>query len=215
MSRTLGDVEQKLISSGYGLSVEARKRVTIGVELAAKPDLLLFLDEPTSGLDGQSAYNLVRFLRKLTAAGQKILCTIHQPNALLFQSFDRLLLLQRGGQTVYHGPIGEDSRDLIGYLERNGAKVPGNVNPAEFMLEAIGAGSRKRIGGDWHEKWLNSPEFAQLKEEIEVLKRDALAQPEEKDVNHSQCTSSLGCIDLDRLLTTKTPPRSGSNSRLS
>lgn len=32
---------------GYGLSVEARKRVTIGVELAAKPDLLLFLDEPT------------------------------------------------------------------------------------------------------------------------------------------------------------------------
>lgn len=57
----------------------ARKRVTIGVELAAKPELLLFLDEPTSGLDGQSAYNIVRFLRKLTAAGQKILCTIHQP----------------------------------------------------------------------------------------------------------------------------------------
>jgi len=57
----------------------ARKRVTIGVELAAKPELLLVLDEPTSGLDGQSAYNIVRFLRKLTAAGQKILCTIHQP----------------------------------------------------------------------------------------------------------------------------------------
>lgn len=29
---------------GYGLSVEARKRLTIGVELAAKPELLLFLD---------------------------------------------------------------------------------------------------------------------------------------------------------------------------
>src|SRR5882762_1932663 len=35
---------------GYGLNVEQRKRLTIGVELAAKPDLLLFLDEPTSGL---------------------------------------------------------------------------------------------------------------------------------------------------------------------
>jgi len=34
---------------GHGLDVEARKRVTIGVELAAKPQLLLFLDEPTSG----------------------------------------------------------------------------------------------------------------------------------------------------------------------
>lgn len=32
---------------GFGLSVEERKRVTIGVELAAKPEALLFLDEPT------------------------------------------------------------------------------------------------------------------------------------------------------------------------
>lgn len=35
---------------GEGLNVEQRKRLTIGVELAAKPDLLLFFDEPTSGL---------------------------------------------------------------------------------------------------------------------------------------------------------------------
>jgi ABC-type multidrug transport system ATPase subunit len=59
-----------------GLAVEQRKRVTIGVELAAKPELLLFLDEPTSGLDSQSAFNIVRFLRKLAAAGQAILCTV-------------------------------------------------------------------------------------------------------------------------------------------
>lgn len=45
---------------GFGLSVESRKRLTIGVELASKPQLLLFLDEPTTGLDGQSAYNIVR-----------------------------------------------------------------------------------------------------------------------------------------------------------
>ena len=32
---------------GEGLNVEQRKRLTIGVELAAKPDLLLFFDEPT------------------------------------------------------------------------------------------------------------------------------------------------------------------------
>src|SRR4051812_48827507 len=101
---------------GFGLSVEARKRVTIGVELAAKPQLLLFLDEPTSGLDGQSAYNIVRFLKKLAAGGQAILCTIHQPNALLFEQFDNLLLLQRGGECVYFGPIGKDSQHLVEYL---------------------------------------------------------------------------------------------------
>ena len=104
-----------------GLSVEERKRVTIGVELAAKPELLLFLDEPTSGLDGQSAWNIVRFLRKLAAAGQAILCTIHQPNSALFESFDRLLLLQRGGECIYHGDIGHDSQILLDYFRRNGA----------------------------------------------------------------------------------------------
>jgi ATP-binding cassette subfamily G (WHITE) protein 2 (PDR) len=43
---------------GEGLNVEQRKLLTIGVELAAKPKLLLFLDEPTSGLDSQvSSYH--------------------------------------------------------------------------------------------------------------------------------------------------------------
>jgi ATP-binding cassette subfamily G (WHITE) protein 2 (SNQ2) len=84
----------------FSLTVEARKRLTIGVELASKPELLLFLDEPTSGLDAQSAWNIVRFLRKLADSGQAILCTIHQPSSLLFESFDRLLLLQTGGETV-------------------------------------------------------------------------------------------------------------------
>ncbi len=57
---------------GAGLTIEQRKRVTLGVELVAKPTLL-FLDEPTSGLDGQSAYNIVRFLRRLVDGGQAVL----------------------------------------------------------------------------------------------------------------------------------------------
>jgi ATP-binding cassette, subfamily G (WHITE), member 2, SNQ2 len=85
----------------FGLSMEARKRLTIGVELTSKPELLLFLDEPTSGLDAQSAWNLVRFLRKLADQGQAILCTIHQPSSLLFESFDRLLLLETGESSAF------------------------------------------------------------------------------------------------------------------
>lgn len=71
------DIEDCLIgySDGQGLSVEQRKRLTIGVELVAKPSILTFLDEPTSGLDGQAAYNIIRFLKKLAAAGQAILVT--------------------------------------------------------------------------------------------------------------------------------------------
>ncbi|KAK2748986.1 hypothetical protein FQN57_007269 [Myotisia sp. PD_48] len=154
-----------------GLSVEERKRVTIGVELAAKPQLLLFLDEPTSGLDSQSAFNIVRFLRKLAAAGQAILCTIHQPNSALFENFDRLLLLQRGGECVYFGDIGDDAAVLIDYFHRNGADCPPNANPAEWMLDAIGAGQSPRIGSrDWGEIWRTSPELANLKATITQIK---------------------------------------------
>lgn len=57
-------------SAGSGLNQEQRKRVTIGVELASMPELLMFLDYPTSGLDSGAAFNIARFLRKLADAGQ-------------------------------------------------------------------------------------------------------------------------------------------------
>ncbi|KAK4133652.1 hypothetical protein BT67DRAFT_434638 [Trichocladium antarcticum] len=154
-----------------GLTVEQRKRVTIGVELAAKPQLLLFLDEPTSGLDSQSAFNIVRFLKKLASAGQAILCTIHQPNAALFENFDRLLLLKSGGRCVYFGDIGTDATVLRDYLKRHGAVARDNDNVAEFMLEAIGAGSSPRIGNrDWADIWADSPELANVKDTILQMK---------------------------------------------
>ncbi|KAK4174446.1 putative ATP-binding transporter [Triangularia setosa] len=159
-----------------GLTVEQRKRVTIGVELAAKPELLLFLDEPTSGLDSQSAFNIVRFLRKLAAAGQAILCTIHQPNAALFENFDRLLLLKSGGRCVYFGDIGKDAHVLRDYLRRHGAEAKPTDNVAEFMLEAIGAGSAPRIGfHDWADIWADSPELANVKDTISQLKESRIA----------------------------------------
>ncbi|EGE05354.1 BMR1 [Trichophyton equinum CBS 127.97] len=167
-----------------GLSVEERKRVTIGVELAAKPQLLLFLDEPTSGLDSQSAFNIVRFLRKLAAAGQAILCTIHQPNSALFENFDRLLLLQRGGECVYFGDIGKDANVLIDYFHRNGADCPPKANPAEWMLDAIGAGQAPRIGSrDWGDIWRTSPELANVKAEIVNMKSDRIRITDGQEVD--------------------------------
>jgi len=165
----------------FSLSLEARKRLTIGVELASKPELLLFLDEPTSGLDSQSAWNMVRFLRKLASQGQAILCTIHQPSSLLFESFDRLLLLESGGHTVYFGDIGQDSHTIREYFASHGAPCPSNVNPAEFMLEAIGAGLTPRIGNrDWKDIWRESNEYQQVLREISDLKATGLSYPEEK-----------------------------------
>jgi ATP-binding cassette subfamily G (WHITE) protein 2 (SNQ2) len=159
-------------ANGESLNQEQRKRLTIAVELASKPQLLIFLDEPTSGLDSLAAINIVRLLRKLADAGQAILCTIHQPSAILFDYFDMLLLLKRGGRMVYFGDLGPGSSVLVDYLERKGAaKCPPRANPAEYMLMAIGAGNPNQKGSDWADIWNRSPENARLTEEIADMVR--------------------------------------------
>ena len=155
---------------GNGLNVEQRKKLSIGVELVAKPDVLLFLDEPTSGLDSQSSWSIIQLLRKLTEAGQSILCTIHQPSATLFEQFDRLLLLKKGGQTVYFGDIGENSKTLLEYFESHGArKCTKEENPAEYILEAIGAGATASVQADWYDIWVNSDNFISSNKKVDEL----------------------------------------------
>ncbi|KAK9238953.1 ABC-2 type transporter-domain-containing protein [Lipomyces kononenkoae] len=163
---------------GQGLNVEQRKKLSIGVELASKPSLLLFLDEPTSGLDSQSAWAVVQLLRRLANAGQSILCTIHQPSATLFEQFDKLLLLKKGGKTVYFGEIGRNSQTLIDYFEGQGAPKCGEAeNPAEYILNCIGAGATAAADRDWYEVWTNSPNFQQVTTEIDELHAELSALP--------------------------------------
>eukprot|EP00898_Chlorokybus_atmophyticus_P002867 jgi/Chlat1/3581/Chrsp234S03598 len=107
-------------SAENGLSVEQRKRLTIGVELVANPSIL-FLDEPTSGLDSRAAQRVMRGIQNIAATGRSVICTIHQPSHRLFRVFDNLLLLRRGGET----------------------------NPASYMLEVIGAGIGHKSARDY------------------------------------------------------------------
>lgn len=154
------------------LGVEQRKRLTIGVELAAKPSLLLFLDEPTSGLDSQSAYSIVRFLKKLAAAGQAIVCTIHQPSSILIQQFDMILALNPGGNTFYFGPVGENGSDVINYFGERGVHCPEDKNVAEFILETAAKPVKRPDGTkiNWNDEWKNSQQAQDVIEEIEGLK---------------------------------------------
>ncbi|KAI0905253.1 ABC-2 type transporter-domain-containing protein [Ustulina deusta] len=166
----LNDLQDAIISS---LGVELRKRLTIGVELAAKPSLLLFLDEPTSGLDSQSAFSIVSFLKKLARAGQAIVCTIHQPSSVLIQQFDMVLALNPGGNTFYFGPIGENGKDVIEYFAQRGTRPPPGKNVAEFILETAARPHKREDGTkvDWNEEWRNSEQAAKVIEEIDGLKR--------------------------------------------
>jgi ABC-type multidrug transport system ATPase subunit len=165
---------------GEGLNVEQRKRLTIGVELASRPKLLVFLDEPTSGLDSQTSWSICNLMEKLTKAGQAILCTIHQPSAILFQRFDRLLLLAKGGRTVYFGDIGKNSSILTDYFVRNGGPaLPQDANPAEYMLEVIGAAPGAHTDVDWPAVWRASPEYQGVHAELQRLASNPIQHSKE------------------------------------
>lgn len=171
----LEDLADTLIGTvGDGLSVEQRKRVTIGVELVSKPSILLFLDEPTSGLDGQSAFNIVRFLRRLASLGQAILVTIHQPSAQLLTQFDTLLLLARGGKMAYFGDIGDNAEVVKAYFDRNGEPCPQQANPAEHIIDVISGKASER---DWSEVWRESAEHNAAVEQLDLMLSEAASKP--------------------------------------
>ncbi|CCD22577.1 ATP-binding cassette multidrug transporter PDR15 NDAI_0A04200 [Naumovozyma dairenensis CBS 421] len=173
--------------AGEGLNVEQRKRLTIGVELAAKPKLLVFLDEPTSGLDSQTAWATCQLMRKLADNGQAILCTIHQPSAVLMQEFDRLLFLQKGGKTVYFGELGDGCQTMIDYFESKGAhKCPPDANPAEWMLEVIGAAPGSHALQDYHEVWKSSEEYSAVLSELDWMETELQKKAKESTPEESK-----------------------------
>lgn len=160
---------------GEGLNIEQRKRVTIGVELAARPELLLFLDEPTSGLDSNTAWSICTLLRKLADHGQAILCTIHQPSGILFEMFDRVLLLQ-DGSSIYFGEIGPKSRTLIDYFEtRSVRQCRAEENPADWLLDVIATDSSTADATDWPRAWQISQERQIIKQNLISMKEQLLA----------------------------------------
>ena len=132
----VGSAMNKTISGGQ------RKRLNIALELIREPSIL-FLDEPTSGLSSRDSENVMDLLRELTIRGKLIFIVIHQPSSELYKMFDRVIILDEGGQMVYYGNPVEavihfkriDNQVNYGIGE---CPVCGNVNP-ELIFNIIEA----------------------------------------------------------------------------
>ncbi|KAL6221183.1 hypothetical protein ACLB2K_008935 [Fragaria x ananassa] len=155
-----------------GLSTEQRKRLTIAVELVANPSIV-FMDEPTSGLDARSAAIVMRTVRNIVNTGRTIVCTIHQPSIDIFESFDELLFLKRGGQLIYAGPLGPKSSELIKYFEaiEGVQKIRPGYNPAAWMLDVTSPTEESRLGVDFAEIYRRSNLFQRNIDLVELLSK--------------------------------------------
>ncbi|CAI5954152.1 unnamed protein product [Closterium sp. NIES-64] len=154
-----------------GLSTEQRKRLTIAVELDANPSII-FLDEPTSGLDARAAAIVMRTVRNTVDTGRTVVCTIHQPSIDIFEAFDELLLMKRGGEVIYMGPLGTDSRLMIDYFQAipGVPPLPAGYNPATWMLDISTPAMADKLNLDFADIFRKSDQFRRNEALIESLK---------------------------------------------
>jgi energy-coupling factor transporter ATP-binding protein EcfA2 len=129
-------------SHARGISGGEMRRVSIGLELVASPDVLI-LDEPTSGLDSVSAGKVTAVLHAVAHDVDNptaVIATIHQPNSQIYQTFDRIVLLA-GGRALYEGPGGLAPAEY--FAEQGSPCIPG-YNVADHLLDLAHAPPAQR-----------------------------------------------------------------------
>lgn len=139
----VGTVGKPFISGGQ------RKRVSIGMELAAAP-MAIFLDEPTSGLDATAASSIMRTLQAVSRLGISVIVTIHQPRAEIMTMVDDLILLA-DGQVACHGP----ETFVQAHFSKLGFDIPSSENSGDIITDIItGNGRAYKPLGEVSMAWL-------------------------------------------------------------
>ncbi|WVZ69760.1 hypothetical protein U9M48_018495 [Paspalum notatum var. saurae] len=193
-----------------GLSTEQRKRLTIAVELVANPSII-FMDEPTSGLDARAAAIVMRTVRNTVDTGRTVVCTIHQPSIDIFEAFDELFLMKRGGEEIYAGPLGHHSSEMIKYFEgiQGVSKIKDGYNPATWMLEVTAASQEHTLGVDFSVLYKNSHLYQRNKAFIKELSQPA---PGSSDLHfpskyaQSSITQCVACLWKQNISYWRNPP---------
>ena len=166
----VGTVLDKTISGGQ------RKRLNIALELIREPSVL-FVDEPTSGLSSLDSENIMDLLKELTLKGKLIFVVIHQPSSDIFKMFDKLLILDQEGHSVYNG----DPVDSLIYFKRlvdhvncdeSECVTCGNVNP-EMLFNIIEAKVVDEYGNLTRQRRISPQAWHEVyKEQIEIGQRN-------------------------------------------
>ena len=122
-------------------------------------------------------------MRRICNTGRTVCATIHQPSSAVFEMFDDLLLLQKGGNVVFFGELGKHSSKLINYFESRGAEpIKFGENPAAWMLSVFsGPNANEEI--NWSGAYKNSP---QNEESLKLITAIEESADESKKISYDE-----------------------------
>ncbi|GMI53440.1 hypothetical protein TeGR_g3569 [Tetraparma gracilis] len=121
-----------------GISGGQKRRLSIAIELLRSPASLI-CDEPTSGLDATTSLQLIQSLKLLAKQHSRtVVTTIHQPRSEIFELFDNVVLLGKGGHVIYAGPA---KNNMVTHVH-----LPDYDNPADFVIDAMGLNDHEPAG---------------------------------------------------------------------
>ena len=146
----------------------------------------------------------MKSLRKVADTGRTIVATIHQPSSQVFDMFDDLLLLKKGGHVVFYGETGVCSSNLIAYFEGLGA-TPMNVgeNPATWMLNVLGEHISVKNEASGEDEDLNfATAWKESSNSVEVSKRlTEITETKEEEMEIKfEDTYAVGWLKRDNLM---------------
>ena len=127
--------------------------------------------EPTSGLDSTTSLSVIQALKDMANTGVNVVAVLHQPKYEIFKLFDDLLLLGKGGMTVYQGP----AESMSAYFGERGFPCPELENPADYYMDVIAGIIPHDTNPDWDNDellvdWMCAPgnQSAVSREDAEV-----------------------------------------------
>ncbi|KAM3704515.1 hypothetical protein ACJW31_03G010600 [Castanea mollissima] len=168
------------LRNATGKTFEIAKKITIAVELAANPSILL-LEEPISG-----TLATLNILSQVSNSGRVIISTLTHPNARTLSFFDLALILTREGNQAYFGPVGSNCNDLLHYFTSI-PKAPHysrRDSLVRFIMGALGIGTKKRDTPSLNFSQIyqasslcemNNKEICNIKKSIKNIRRNYLS----------------------------------------
>lgn len=147
------------------LSGGQRKRVSVAIELLARPSVL-FLDEPSSGLDPATESDLMTLLQSLRLTNLTVVCTTHVLQKAYL--FDRLVFIH-GGRLIFIGTADEARQHFLlrGANEAGGGNLGETATTASFdrsPLEKIYSllADPTKSAEEWEREFHASPVYQRL-----------------------------------------------------